>query len=57
MIWKKKCCVQLDDPMPRQRVNALEMLREYMEKSTTPEFFRGVWKLAGSIQSAQNRPP
>ena len=50
---EKKMFVQLDDPMPRQRVNALEMLREYMEKKTPPEFFRG-W-VSDLDELAQNK--
>ena len=43
----RKMFAQLDDDMPAQRVNALEMLRERMNKATPPRKFRDIaaeWK-------------
>src|SRR5271155_2307564 len=37
---ERKMFAQLDDDMPAQRVNALEMLREHLKKKTPPRFFR-----------------
>jgi hypothetical protein len=39
---ERKIFVQLDDDMPAQRANALEMLREHMKKKTPPRFFRDI---------------
>jgi hypothetical protein len=38
---EKKLFAQLDDPMAGQRANALELLREHMQKKTPPELFCG----------------
>src|SRR5271157_4780730 len=37
---ERKMFAQLDDDMPGQRTNALELLREHMKKKTPPRFFR-----------------
>jgi hypothetical protein len=39
---ERKIFVQFDDPMPGQRVNALEALREHMLKKTPPRTFRDI---------------
>jgi hypothetical protein len=39
---ERKIFVQLDDDMPAQRANALEMLREHMKKKTPPRYFRDI---------------
>jgi hypothetical protein len=39
---ERKMFAQLDDDMPAQRANALEMLREHMRKKTPPRLFRDI---------------